>query len=94
MLAAYWLAKGDARWRLVALIASIGQWFGVVIYFLEAYAQDFKYTRPEPFYFWAYFIGMNLPWFLIPMMLMKENISFLLKLLKKQTPQQQKVKST
>jgi hypothetical protein len=25
-----------------------------------------EFSRPEPLYFWVYFVGFNIPWFVVP----------------------------
>ena len=49
---------------------STGHVYGDALYFLTtlfdgAYAGT-TYCRPEPFYFWVYFVGMNAVWLVIP----------------------------
>lgn len=49
---------------------SVGHVYGDVLYFAttvfdEAYSGK-VYYRPEPFYFWVYFVLMNAVWIVIP----------------------------
>jgi cholestenol delta-isomerase len=52
------------------LIVSLGQLYGDVLYYatsmFDLYMTDISYSRPESFYFWFYFVGMNAPWIIIP----------------------------
>ncbi len=52
------------------LIVSVGQFYGDALYyatsFFDHYVAGVTYTRPEAFYFWFYFVLMNLFWLVIP----------------------------
>jgi len=44
--------------------------YGVALYYATCYAEklahDISYSRPEPLYFWGYYVGMNAPWVVVP----------------------------
>jgi cholestenol delta-isomerase len=52
------------------MIVSMGQFYGDILYyatsFFELYVAGKSYSRPEPFYFWFYFVLMNAFWIVIP----------------------------
>jgi cholestenol delta-isomerase len=52
------------------LIVSLGQLYGDVLYYatslFDLYIVGISYSRPEAFYFWFYFVGMNAAWIIIP----------------------------
>jgi cholestenol Delta-isomerase len=54
----------------VQLIVSVGQFYGDALYyatsFFDHYVAGISYSRPEAFYYWFYFILMNLFWLVIP----------------------------
>lgn len=57
------------RYPLQALV-SMGEMYGDVIYYatvaFDHVVHGIQYTRPEPFYFWFYFIFMNAIWIVVP----------------------------
>lgn len=77
ILAAYFIAiDHPARHPLQALI-SFGQIYGDILYlstsfFDEAYRQT-AYSRPEPFYYYGYFIFLNAIWLVIPGLLLLQS---------------------
>jgi cholestenol Delta-isomerase len=66
-----WLITSDSGYRhsLQALV-STGHLYSNLLYFATSLYDDYilskQYYRPEPFYFWAYFVGMNAIWLVIP----------------------------
>ncbi|CZR62457.1 related to emopamil-binding protein [Phialocephala subalpina] len=54
----------------VQALVSTGHLYGNLIYLSTSLYEDFyigkKYYRPEPYYFWVYFVLMNLPWLVVP----------------------------
>ncbi|KAL5888741.1 hypothetical protein ACKVWC_003999 [Pyricularia oryzae] len=44
--------------------------YGVVLYYATSFAdmeiKGVAHSRPEFLYFWVYFVGMNLPWAIVP----------------------------
>ena len=51
-------------------IISLGQLYGDVLYYatstFDHYYYDRSYCRPEPYYYWCYYVFMNLFWIVIP----------------------------
>lgn len=58
------------RYPIQALV-STGQLYGDVLYYSTSLFDEFfsgkTYYRPEPYYFWFYFIFMNAFWIAIPL---------------------------
>ena len=52
------------------IIVSLGQLYGDVLYYatsmFDHYMFDKSYSRPEPYYFYGYYVLMNLFWIVIP----------------------------
>jgi cholestenol delta-isomerase len=52
------------------MIVSMGQFYGDILYYatslFELFIAGKSYSRPEPFYFWFYFVLMNAFWIIIP----------------------------
>jgi cholestenol delta-isomerase len=51
------------------IITSMAHLYGVMIYYAKALFTGTAYSRPEPLYFWIYFIGFNAPWLFVPILL-------------------------
>jgi cholestenol Delta-isomerase len=60
------MTKAAWRWPLI-IILSIMQLYGDVLYFATYWFDGSKFTRPEPFYFYLYFVFMNSIWIVIPL---------------------------
>ncbi|PSC69778.1 sterol 8,7-isomerase [Micractinium conductrix] len=55
-------------WRYtLMLIVSVGQIYGDVLYFGTCYLEGFVHSRPEPMYFWFYFVVVNAIWIVVPL---------------------------
>lgn len=60
-----------SAWRApLQMIVSMGQLYGDALYyattFFDHHVLGVIYSRPEPFYFWFYFVLMNSFWIVIP----------------------------
>ncbi|KAF2194796.1 EBDP4, emopamil-binding protein [Zopfia rhizophila CBS 207.26] len=59
-------------------IVSLGQLYGDVLYYatslFDHYLLNLSYSRPEPFYFWGYFVFMNTFWIIIPLILLYNSV--------------------
>ncbi|PVU96582.1 hypothetical protein BB561_001083 [Smittium simulii] len=70
LLAAYGIVRRRFATRHLAQLAvSIMHLYSLIIYFYTNILEDCKHTRPEPFYFWIYFVYFNFPWFIFPIIL-------------------------
>ena len=52
------------------IIISMAHLYGVILYYstslFELWFTGASHSRPEPLYFWVYFVGFNAPWFFVP----------------------------
>ncbi len=53
------------RWVL-SLVVSVCQVYGDVLYYGTCFLEGFVHSRPEPLYFWVYFVLLNALWVVIP----------------------------
>jgi cholestenol delta-isomerase len=69
LMAALIILRNPFRYP-VQMIVSMGQFYGDILYYatslFELYVAGKSYSRPEPFYFWFYFVLMNAFWIVIP----------------------------
>ena len=54
----------------VQIVLCMGHIYSDLLYyataFLDHYSRGIQYCSPEPYYFWAYFFGMNFIWIVVP----------------------------
>lgn len=54
----------------IQALVSTGQFYGDMLYYLTSLFDDYhsgkRFYRPEPYYFWFYFVFMNAFWLVIP----------------------------
>lgn len=66
----YMIAKKHPLRHPFQIIVSLGQLYGVVLYYatsmFDHYYYDKAYSRPEAYYFWLYYFLTNFFWVLIP----------------------------
>lgn len=67
---AYLIYKNEPSRHLLQMVISFGQFYGDVVYYLSTLLEGAPHCRPEPFYFWFYFVFMNFWWLLIPGLIM------------------------
>lgn len=52
------------------LLLSMAHVYGVALYYgtstVDLVSKGIAHSRPEFLYFWVYYVGMNLPWVVIP----------------------------
>ncbi|KAF8724000.1 hypothetical protein HU200_021006 [Digitaria exilis] len=65
LLAIYAIASRKSYSHILQFAVSLVQLYGCLFYFITAYLAGFNFWA-SPFYFWAYFIGANSSWVLIP----------------------------
>uniref|UniRef100_A0A0E0MQA1 EXPERA domain-containing protein n=1 Tax=Oryza rufipogon TaxID=4529 RepID=A0A0E0MQA1_ORYRU len=68
LLAVYAIASGKSYSHILQFTVCLGQLYGCLVYFITAYLDGFNFWT-SPFYFWAYFIGANSSWVVIPTMI-------------------------
>ena len=59
------VSKANWRWTLLTMV-SVAQLYGDVLYFATCWLEGGVHVRPEPLYFWFYFIFMNGIWIVLP----------------------------
>ena len=69
-MTAWWIVT-DSPWRYPAqALVSTGQFYGLILYFatnaLELNYEGIEYSRPEAYYWWAYYFLLNAPWLVVP----------------------------
>ncbi|KAF0932061.1 hypothetical protein E2562_007864 [Oryza meyeriana var. granulata] len=65
LLAVYAIASQKSYSHILQFTVCLGQLYGCLVYFVTAYLDGFNFWA-SPFYFWAYFIGANSSWVVIP----------------------------
>lgn len=69
-LAAFFIITSSPYRHPTQALVSTGHLYGNLIYLSTSLYEDVylgkKYYRPEPYYFWIYFVLMNLPWIVVP----------------------------
>ncbi|CAO2841168.1 unnamed protein product [Amaranthus hypochondriacus] len=68
LLAAYAIAAHKSYRYVLQLIISLGQFYGLVIYYITAVLEGDHFSA-SPLYYYAYYIGANSPWGLIPFLI-------------------------
>ena len=62
---------------MLALLTSVGEFYGCVLYFAMEWLDGFSHGRPEPMYFWFYFFFMNFLWIVFPALIIIRNVPIL-----------------
>jgi cholestenol delta-isomerase len=57
-------ADGQLIW--LKIVVSLGQLYGCVLYYATTGLGGYVDVRPEPLFFWVYFVGCNAPWIIVP----------------------------
>ncbi|RLN25145.1 putative 3-beta-hydroxysteroid-Delta(8),Delta(7)-isomerase [Panicum miliaceum] len=65
LLAVYAIATRKSCSDILQFAVCLGQLFGCLLYFVTAYLAGFNFWA-SPFYFWAYFVGANSSWVVVP----------------------------
>jgi len=77
-LTAYFILTTHPLRHPLQSIVSLGQMYGDILYYatslVDHYALNISYSRPEAFYFWIYFVGMNAFWIVIPAVLIWNSV--------------------
>ncbi|GJN37756.1 hypothetical protein PR202_gb26742 [Eleusine coracana subsp. coracana] len=61
----YAIASRKSYSHILQFAVCLGQLYGCLVYFIAAYLDGFNFWASS-FYFWAYFIGANSSWVVIP----------------------------
>lgn len=77
-LTAYMIVTNHPFRYPIQAIVSVGQLYGDILYYatsmFQSYYKDVTYCRPEAYYFWFYFVFMNLIWIVIPGLLLFQSV--------------------
>ncbi|XP_047053470.1 probable 3-beta-hydroxysteroid-Delta(8),Delta(7)-isomerase [Lolium rigidum] len=65
LLAVYAIASRKSYSHILQFAVCLGHLYGDIVYFATAYMDGFNFWA-SPYYFWAYFIGANSSWVVIP----------------------------
>ncbi|EEF50147.1 probable 3-beta-hydroxysteroid-Delta(8),Delta(7)-isomerase [Ricinus communis] len=65
LLAVYAIAAGKSYSYILQFAISLGQLYGTAVYFLTPYLDGYNYAS-SPYYHYAYYIGANASWVVIP----------------------------
>lgn len=65
LLAVYAIASRKSYSHILQFAVSLSQLYGCLFYFVTAYLAGFNFWA-SPFYFWAYFVGANISWVVVP----------------------------
>ncbi|KAM0349387.1 hypothetical protein ACHAPU_003796 [Fusarium lateritium] len=67
-------------WRcrhVVQVMVCTAHAYSVALYYLtnwnESRMHGVAYSRPEALYFWVYYVGFNLPWAVVPLVLLRDS---------------------
>ncbi|KAI9293595.1 3-beta-hydroxysteroid-Delta(8),Delta(7)-isomerase [Neoconidiobolus thromboides FSU 785] len=77
-LICYQLFTFNSQRHLYIIIVSLGQLYGVILYYLTALYENTPHCVPNSFYFYGYFIFTNSFWFFIPMYYLYDSGKFIL----------------
>ncbi|KAI6375749.1 hypothetical protein MCOR25_002909 [Pyricularia grisea] len=62
----------------LSIIVCMAHLYGVTLYYATSFAdmqmKGVAHSRPEFLYFWVYFVGMNLPWAIVPLVILGASI--------------------
>ncbi|KAJ2392305.1 hypothetical protein GGI23_005246 [Coemansia sp. RSA 2559] len=73
VVAAYGILTDSPVRHPAQLITSLAQLYGNVLYLTTNYMEGFRYTNPNPVYFYGYFVLLNAPWIVIPVLLIVDS---------------------
>ncbi|KAM0197143.1 hypothetical protein ACHAPA_002468 [Fusarium lateritium] len=77
LLAAVGILKDWHSRHVVQVIVCTAHAYGVALYYLtnwnESRVHGVAYSRPEALYFWVYYVGFNLPWAVVPLVLLRDS---------------------
>ncbi|KAF7559965.1 hypothetical protein G7046_g4188 [Stylonectria norvegica] len=63
--------------HVLQIVVSTAHLYGVALYYLTNYtetrASGVAYSRPEAVYYWLYYVGFNLPWAVVPLVLLRQS---------------------
>ncbi|TVY29478.1 3-beta-hydroxysteroid-Delta(8),Delta(7)-isomerase [Lachnellula hyalina] len=77
-LTAVLITKDSPYRHAIQALVSTGQFYGDFLYYTTSLFDDYfsgrRFYRPEPYYFWFYFVVMNAFWIIIPLLCLYSSI--------------------
>ncbi|KAI1393553.1 EBP-domain-containing protein [Hypoxylon trugodes] len=77
------IARGSPSRHVLRIIVCMAHLYGVALYYstslCETYFTGRSHSRPEFLYFWVYYVGFNLPWAIVPAVLLFDSARTLTK---------------
>ncbi|TVY48065.1 3-beta-hydroxysteroid-Delta(8),Delta(7)-isomerase [Lachnellula occidentalis] len=77
-LTAVLITKDSPYRHAIQALVSTGQFYGDLLYYMTSLFDDYfsgrRFYRPEPYYFWFYFVFMNAFWIIIPLLCLYSSI--------------------
>ncbi|KAI1213055.1 EBP-domain-containing protein [Annulohypoxylon truncatum] len=71
------IVRGSPYRHVLRIIICMAHIYGVALYYstslCQEYMTDLSHSRPEFLYFWVYYVGFNLPWAIIPSILIYDS---------------------
>ncbi|KAI2612102.1 EBP-domain-containing protein [Hypoxylon fragiforme] len=71
------IVRGSPSRHALRIIVCMAHLYGVALYYTtslcELYFTGRSHSRPETLYFWVYYVGFNLPWAIIPAVLLYDS---------------------
>ncbi|OTB20487.1 hypothetical protein K445DRAFT_86561 [Daldinia sp. EC12] len=72
------IVRGSPARHALRIVVCVAHLYGVALYYAtslcETYFTGRSHSRPEPQYFWLYYFGFNLPWAIIPAVLLYDSV--------------------
>ncbi|KAI1879627.1 hypothetical protein JX265_002581 [Neoarthrinium moseri] len=72
-------AKSSPLRHPLRIVACMAHLYGVALYYstslVETYFTGRAHSRPEPLYFWGYYVGFNFPWVVVPAFLLYDSVT-------------------
>ncbi|CBF88659.1 hypothetical protein AN0851.2 [Aspergillus nidulans FGSC A4] len=82
---------------ITVIIVCMAHLYGDTLYFATSiyddHAHERPYCRPEPFYFWVYYFGMNFIWIVVPAIYLYQSMKAISYAMKKAEKISQSLKS-
>lgn len=78
-LVALLIARRSVHRFPVQAVVCVAHLYGDVLYYAtsihDSRVDGVEHSRPEPLYYWGYFVGMNAIWIVVPAVLLWQSIS-------------------
>ncbi|KAI1640197.1 Emopamil binding protein-domain-containing protein [Biscogniauxia mediterranea] len=79
LLNAIAIVRSSPSRHVLRIMACMAHLYGVALYYAtslsEMYLAGRSHSRPEDLYFWGYYVGFNLPWVVVPAILLYDSFN-------------------